>query len=55
MANDGEKKTMQMGYPKIEPDYFFLAGGNFGGVVDLDRDVGHHGGLRSSPQESRGT
>ena len=43
-----------MGCPKIEPDFFFLAGRNFGGVVDLDIVVGHHWGAPSFPHERVG-
>ena len=44
---------MQLGYPKIEPDFLFELG-NFGGVVDLNRDVGHHGGASVFPHERVG-
>ena len=40
-------------YPKIVL-IFFLAGRNFGGVVDLDRDVGHHGGASGFPHNRAG-
>ena len=41
-------------YPKIVPDFFYGAGRNFGGVVDLDRDVGHHRGASGFSHERVG-